>query len=108
MQRRKTGTDKEKREALKAVVTQELANAEGNQTDALSANRESALQYYYGAKRGDEIEGRSQVISNIAFGGVVLCSGQSNMGFSANLEFNASAEIADRSEKTTFPRHFVL
>ena len=63
MQRRKTGTDKEKREALKAVVTQELANAEGNQTDALSANRESALQYYYGAKRGDEIEGRSQVIS---------------------------------------------
>ena len=52
--------------------------------------------------------GRSQVLSNIAFGDVVLCSGQSNMGFSANLEFNASAEIADRSEKRTFPRHFVL
>ena len=39
--------------------------------------------------------GRTQVLNNIAFGDVVLCSGQSNMGFSANLEFNASAEIAD-------------
>jgi sialate O-acetylesterase len=39
--------------------------------------------------------GRTQVLKNIAFGDVVLCSGQSNMGFSANLEFNASAEIAD-------------
>jgi hypothetical protein len=39
--------------------------------------------------------GRKQVLSNLAFGDVVLCSGQSNMGFSANLEFNASSEIAD-------------
>jgi hypothetical protein len=39
--------------------------------------------------------GGTQVLKNIAFGDVVLCSGQSNMGFSANLEFNASAEIAD-------------
>ncbi len=39
--------------------------------------------------------GRTQILTNIAFGDVVLCSGQSNMGFSANLEFNASAEIAD-------------
>lgn len=35
---------------------------------------------------------------------VVLCSGQSNMGFSANLEFNASAEIADSvvSQRTSY------
>jgi sialate O-acetylesterase len=39
--------------------------------------------------------GRKQVLNNLAFGDVVLCSGQSNMGFSANLEFNASNEIAD-------------
>ena len=39
--------------------------------------------------------GRSQVITNIAFGDVYLCSGQSNMEFSTNRAFNASAEIAD-------------
>lgn len=38
--------------------------------------------------------GRSQVITNIAFGDVYLCSGQSNMEFSTNRAFNASAEIA--------------
>lgn len=39
--------------------------------------------------------GRSQTLTNVAFGDVFLCSGQSNMAFSANLAFNASAEIAD-------------
>lgn len=39
--------------------------------------------------------GRSQTLKNVAFGDVFLCSGQSNMAFSTNLAFNASAEIAD-------------
>jgi hypothetical protein len=39
--------------------------------------------------------GRTQTLKNVAFGDVVLCSGQSNMAFSTNLAFNASAEIAD-------------
>ena len=39
--------------------------------------------------------GRSQVITNVAFGDVYLCSGQSNMEFSTNRAFNASSEIAD-------------
>lgn len=34
-------------------------------------------------------------LTNIAFGEVYLCSGQSNMQFSVNDAFNASAEIAD-------------
>jgi sialate O-acetylesterase len=36
-------------------------------------------------------------LTNIAFGDVYLCSGQSNMQFSVNDAFNASAEIADSS-----------
>ena len=39
--------------------------------------------------------GRSQRLVNVAFGDVVLCSGQSNMAVSANMAFNATAEIAD-------------
>ena len=39
--------------------------------------------------------GKSQTLSNVAFGDVFLCSGQSNMAFSPNLAFNATEEIAD-------------
>jgi len=39
--------------------------------------------------------GKSQTLSNVAFGDVFLCSGQSNMAFSVNLAFNATEEIAD-------------
>lgn len=39
--------------------------------------------------------GRTQKLSNVAFGDVILCSGQSNMAFSVNLAFNATADIAD-------------
>ena len=38
--------------------------------------------------------GRRAQLTNIAFGDVYLCSGQSNMEFSLNNAFNASAEIA--------------
>lgn len=39
--------------------------------------------------------GANFTLTNIAFGDVFLCSGQSNMQFSTNDAFNASAEIAD-------------
>eukprot|EP00056_Hartaetosiga_gracilis_P020600 m.20567 g.20567 ORF g.20567 m.20567 type:complete len:821 (+) comp8585_c0_seq8:86-2548(+) len=39
--------------------------------------------------------GHSIILTNIAFGDVYLCSGQSNMEFSVNTAFNASEEIAD-------------
>ena len=38
---------------------------------------------------------RRRVLVNVAFGDVYLCSGQSNMEFSTNHAFNASAEIKD-------------
>lgn len=39
-------------------------------------------------------DGASQTLSNVLFGDVYLCSGQSNMVFAVNQAFNASAEIA--------------
>jgi len=39
--------------------------------------------------------GESALLSNVLFGDVWICSGQSNMQFTVSLAFNASAEIAD-------------
>jgi len=44
---------------------------------------------------GFSVSKRRQVLSNVAFGDVYLCSGQSNMEFSLSTAFNATAEIAD-------------
>jgi len=44
-------------------LRQQIELAHGATGDELSANREKALDYYYGRPRGDEIAGRSQVQS---------------------------------------------
>ena len=46
-----------------AFISDEFANAEGAQSDSMTNMRKMALQYYQGDPRGDELEGRSQVIS---------------------------------------------
>lgn len=48
---------------LEAVISSELNDAEGGDSDELQANRAKALEYYFGRPRGDEIEDRSTVIS---------------------------------------------
>ena len=48
---------------LASACSQEIAQAHGADGDELQANREKALDYYYCRPRGDEIPGRSAVIS---------------------------------------------
>ena len=48
---------------LGGIASREIAEAQGYDSDELSANRRFALQYYYGRPRGDEIEGRSTIQS---------------------------------------------
>lgn len=55
--------DKARRERLGAVIDAELGRAEGGEDGELGAARAEALKYYYARPRGDEIKGRSQVIS---------------------------------------------
>jgi len=52
-----------KKDDLKTAVKQQINDAEGYYTDELSANREKALDYYYGRPRGDEEPGASVAIS---------------------------------------------
>jgi hypothetical protein len=54
-----------------------------------STDRTISIQF------GASDSGRTVVLENIAFGDVYFCSGQSNMEFSLNHAFNATAEIAD-------------
>lgn len=49
-------------EQIAAALDQEISSAWSNITE-LQDNRRDALDYIYGRKRGDEIEGRSQVVS---------------------------------------------
>ena len=48
---------------IQTAVAAELLDARGYDTDQLAANRTASLQYYFGAPRGDETEGRSEVQS---------------------------------------------
>jgi hypothetical protein len=52
-----------KKQRLGALVRESLERSEGRNSDQLQANRTAAMRFYRGAPLGDEIEGRSQVIS---------------------------------------------
>lgn len=56
-------TPEEKKQKLQTVLANELARAEGADSDELQANRTKALRYYQARPRGDEKEGRSQSTS---------------------------------------------
>ncbi|MFT3973166.1 MAG: hypothetical protein QM699_06875 [Amaricoccus sp.] len=56
--------ERERKEKLARIAFDELARAEGADSDELQANREQALAYYFAQEpRGDGIVGRSQEIS---------------------------------------------
>ena len=48
---------------LGGLCDRELERAEGGNSDEVQSNRELAMEYYQAKPRGDEIEGRSQVVS---------------------------------------------
>lgn len=48
---------------LKAVVKNEIHNAVGYLEDEIDEDRREALEYYYGRPLGNEVEGRSAVVS---------------------------------------------
>ena len=48
---------------LSSFISNEFGEAEGAQDDTLQSFRQEALEYYQGAPRGDEVEGRSDVVS---------------------------------------------
>ena len=50
-------------EELAGLLKEEISRSEGYDTDELAGSRTSALQYFYGKPRGDEMKGRSQVQS---------------------------------------------
>lgn len=53
-----------KDDEILTIVRQEISNAAGALTNSkLSENRRSALRYYMGDAYGDEVEGRSQVVT---------------------------------------------
>lgn len=56
-------TKAERHAHLASIVRQELVTAEGGEDDELQAQRAEALDYYLGKPRGDEVPGRSRVIS---------------------------------------------
>lgn len=61
---RKPRTEAERKRHLGMICQNELSRAEGGQSDNVQANRTAAMAYYNCAPRGDEIAGRSQVISS--------------------------------------------
>jgi len=53
--------------ALLAVIAEREASAFGNDADPVSTDRATAIDYYLGQPFGNEIEGRSQVVSKDLF-----------------------------------------
>ena len=49
---------------LKGLIGQHISNAQGTDGGNLSKQREKSLEYYLSEKMGNEIEGRSQVVSS--------------------------------------------
>ena len=56
--------NKKKEQELKATITSETSDALGYQNGKLVKERSLALDYYNSEKMGNEVEGRSQVISS--------------------------------------------
>jgi len=54
------GMDEE--EILSVIAAEMSQSATGTYSTEIDANREEALEYYLGNPRGDEIEGRSQIV----------------------------------------------
>ena len=51
------------KEALKSIIADGLRNSAGYYGGELQRRREKALEFYYGYPMGNEVEGRSSVIS---------------------------------------------
>lgn len=51
-------------DAVKSLVGKHIANAQGFYSGNLSKTRETALDYYLGNPMGNEVDGRSKVISS--------------------------------------------
>lgn len=49
---------------LKGLIGQHISNAQGTDGGNLSKQREKSLEYYLSEKMGNEVEGRSQVVSS--------------------------------------------
>ena len=84
-------------ERLLAILESEISNANGYWNDELSANRENALDYYYGKPKGSEIEGRSKLNSMDVADGVNALMAQIVPTFAADtiIEFEPTSEQDD-------------
>ena len=54
-------------DSLKAIIDHELSDAAGRHDGELSEHRRLALEFYYGENIGNEVEGRSQIVSHDVF-----------------------------------------
>ena len=59
--------EKMSEDELKSAFDWEADNAIGRDNSDLAAQRRMAVEYYYGNSLGNEVEGRSQVISHDVF-----------------------------------------
>ena len=59
--------DRAREEKLLAAIGEYESSATGNEADPMSVDRAAAIQYYLGQPFGNEVEGRSQVVSKDTF-----------------------------------------